>query len=311
MELRALRYFLAVAEELNFRRAADRLHIAQPPLSRRIARLEEQIGVRLLIRTKRKVELTPAGQALVQDARLILAQAEQAVRRAQRVTRGEIGELRIGSVSTADLSVFPRILPTFQRRFPQIHLFLKSLTVVGQIQALRAMQIDIGFVRLPVDDQFLKIEPILREPLVLAIPRGHRLASFNKVPLGELANERYISLPRHVSPGFFDLMIAIFRKAGFSPLISQEADDFQTHLSLIAMGFGVSVLPGASIHVLKRQDVLYRPLTDPVPHVEIGIAYRRDDPSHLLQAFVNVTREVMTRYFAGKKLDHGSIFRRK
>jgi len=310
MDYRALRYFLTVAEELNFRRAAERLHIAQPPLSRRIARLEADVGVQLLVRTKRKVELTAAGKSLVHDAQRVLSLTEQAARRAQRVALGQIGELRIGSVSTADLSVFPTILPAFQRRFPDIHLILKSLTVMEQIQALRALQIDIGFIRLPVADSSLKIDTILREPLVLAIPKGHRLAALRRVPLGELAGERYISLPRHVAPGFYDAMMTIFRKAGFSPNISQEADDFQTHLSLIAMGFGVSVLPGASVHVLTRADVLFRRLADPVPRVDLGVAYRRDDSSEALQAFVALTREVSARNLMGHRYDRGAIFRR-
>ena len=311
MEHRALRYFLVVAEELNFRRAAEKLHIAQPPLSRRIARLEDEIGVRLLLRTKRKVELTAAGRAMVHDANIILSQTEQAARRARRVSQGEIGELRIGSVSTADLSVFPTILPAFQRRFPEIHLLLKSLTVAEQVQALRSHQIDIGFVRLPVSDPSLRIDVILREPLVLAIPKGHRLARLRRVPISELVNERYISLPRHVAPGFYDLMMGIFRKEGFSPLISQEADDFQTHLSLIAMGFGLSLLPGASVHVLTRADVVYRPLVRPVPRVDLGIAHRRDDTSQVVQAFVALTREVTARDLMMRTYDHGAIFTRR
>lgn len=311
MDRRALRYFLTVADELNFRRAAERLHITQPPLTRRIARLEDEVGVPLFIRTKRKVELTAAGKSLVHDAGLILAATEQATRRAQRVAQGQIGELRIGSVSTADLSVWPTILPAFQRRFPDIHLILKSLTVTEQLDALRSLQIDIGFVRLPVADPSLKTETILREPLVLAVPKGHRLASFSRVPIRELANEKYISLPQHVSPGFHNLMMSLFRRAGFSPNISQEADDFQTHLSLIAMGFGISVLPGASVHVLTRADVLFRRLAEPVPYVALGIAYRRDDSSQALQAFVSLTRELSAKTLMGKKYDRGSIFLRE
>jgi DNA-binding transcriptional LysR family regulator len=292
MDLRHLRYFITVAEELHFRRAAERLHLAQPSLSQQIHGLENELGVQLLNRTRRRVQLTQAGRRFLEEARRTLAQAERAVRIAQQTSRGEIGLLSIGFVPAADYTVFPKLLPAFRRHHPGVQLMLRTLSSMAQVEALRDGLIDIGFLRRPADDKALAVQSILREPLVVALPAAHPLSALREVPLLALAKERYIFFPREMAPSFYDLVVSRCHEAGFSLNVTHEAEHFQTMLGLIASGLGVALVPN-SVRTLGKRGVRFRQLPAPVPHVELAMAYRRDDDSDLLRAFLNTARDVL------------------
>jgi DNA-binding transcriptional LysR family regulator len=292
MELRHLRYFVAVAEELHFGRAAARLHMAQPPLSHQIRQLEQELGVPLFQRTKRRVEITPAGQAFLDEVRRLFAQAERAVNTARRANRGEIGQLGIGFIPSADLDLLPRVLRAWGRRFPQVEIVLHPLMPLGQIEALRQGHIQIGFVRLPLDGAGLVVETIQREPLVAVLPAGHRLARRARVRLADLRDDAMVMFPRSMAPGYYDLLISACRRAGFTPRVLQEPGSIQTNLGLVSARLGVTLMP-ASIRNLRRAGVTYRALTPPVPHVEMGVTYRRDERSAVLPAFLQVVRQVV------------------
>lgn len=293
MELRHLRYFLAVAEELHFGRAAARVRIAQPPLSQQVRQLEQELGVALFNRTKRRVELTPAGGAFLAHARQILAETERAKRVAQRAGRGEVGRLAIGFASSADLDVLPRVLRVWHERFPDVEVELNALLTGAQVDALHRGRIQVGFVRLPTEETNLVVESIQREPLVAALPDGHRLARRARVRLAELASETMILFPRHTAPGYYDVFIGACRRAGFTPRLLHPGS-MQTNLGLVSAGLGVSLMP-ASIRNLRRAGVVYRPLAPPVPQVEMGMAYRCDESSAVLPAFLETVRDVVGR----------------
>jgi DNA-binding transcriptional LysR family regulator len=293
MELRHLRYFVAVAEELHFGRAAARLRIAQPPLSQQIRQLEQELGVVLLERTKRRVELTPAGAAFVEHARRILADTERAKRVARRAGRGEIGRLAIGFASSADLDILPRVLRIWHERFPDVEVDAQPLLTAAQVDALLRGRIHVGFARLPVDEPRLTVEPITREAVVAALPERHPLARRRRLPLAELAGEPMILFPRHTAPGYYDVFIDACRQAGFTPQMLHPGT-MQAILGLVSAGLGVSLMP-ESIRNLRRAGVVYRPLAPPVPHVEMAMVYRRDEPSAVLPAFLATVREVLGR----------------
>ncbi len=293
MELRHLRYFTAVAEELHFGRAAARLCMAQPPLSQQIRQLEQELGVVLFNRTKRRVELTAAGRAFLEQVQPVFAQVERAVRAAQRTSRGEIGQLGIGFVPSADLDLLPRVLRVWRARFPRVEMELHVLLPSEQVEALRDGRIQVGFVRLPMDDSGLVVEPIQREPLLAALPVGHRLARRARVRLADLAADAMVMFPRRMAPGYYDLLIRACGRAGFVPrVLHEEAGSIQTNLALVAAHLGVTLMP-ASIRSLRRAGVVYRPLAAPVPIVEMAVAYLREDQSAVLPAFLQVLREVV------------------
>jgi DNA-binding transcriptional LysR family regulator len=292
MELRHLRYFVTVAEELHFGRAAERLGMAQPPLSQQIKALEQQIGVLLLLRTKRHVELTAAGTVFADEARKILTQADQAVHIAQRAARGEIGQLEVGFVSGAVYGKVPSIFRLMRTRYPEISLVLRDLTTEEQMEAIQAHRLDIGLIRPPViASRSLAMQVIAREPLVIVLPRTHRLARRRKISLKALAGERFLQVPRHVAPGFYDQFISICTGAGFFPQIVQEARTTQTIVSLVAVGMGVSIVP-ASLRRLQRTGVVYRPLEGPAPTTELAVIWRLDDENQALYRFLEIIREV-------------------
>jgi DNA-binding transcriptional LysR family regulator len=291
VELRHLRYFIAVAEELHFGRAAQRLHIAQPPLSQQIRRLEDDLGVGLLHRTNRRVELTDAGRAFLVEARLTLAQADRATQVASRAARGEVGRLIIGHMASAELNVFPRLLPVLRRRYPAIELEFQLLGASEQLRLLRDGAIHVGFVRLPADDRTLTVRPIVREPLVVVLPERHPLARRRSVTLRALRGERFVLFPRRHAPGYYDTLIAICRQAGAEPMIVHDTDRLHTTLSLVATGRGVSLMPKC-VAGLGGIGVVYRPLRPRVADTVMGLAYNRTNPSQLLRAFVAVADEV-------------------
>jgi len=290
MELRQLQYFLAVAEEMNFSRAAVRLQISQPPLSRQILQLEQEIGVELFRRTKRRVELTEAGRVFLAETREILAQVEQGVRLAQRASRGEIGRLVVGFEGSSTYDVIPISLKVYRERFPEVDLVVYAMTTEEQIQALLKNRIGIGFVVSPLNDKRLAIEIILREALILAMPESHPLVARNEVSVRELAGEPFIMFQRNRGCGLYDQVIAVCQRAGFSPRVIQEADEMQVILGFVAAGLGITLL-SASVQQFQRPGVIYRTLQPSTPKVTLALAWRRDDPSAVLQAFIEVVRE--------------------
>lgn len=294
MELRHLRYFIAVAEELHFGRAARRLGIAQPPLSQQIRKLEEELSVRLFERTRRRVALTEAGGAFLREARLTLHQAERAARAAQQAGRGETGDLLVGATASADCNVLPVVLPAFRRQYPDVNVILRSLSAAEQIDALTHSRIDVGFLRLPVryDDRLLTVRRVFREPMVLALPRRHPLASRPRVPLQKLAGVPYIFFPRSRSPEYHDSIVAACQKAGVTLNVVQEAEHTQTLLGLVSLGFGVALLP-ASLRAINRKGVVFRPVTPARLTVEMAVAHRKDNASMLLSEFVGVVDQVL------------------
>jgi DNA-binding transcriptional LysR family regulator len=294
MKLQQLRCFVAVAEELHFGRAASRLRMAQPPLSRQILELEEELGARLLHRTKRLVALTDAGRIFLAEARVALAQVNRAADAARRAGQGEIGQLVLGVVPTVDSQVFTRILREFVGRYPKVQVAIQSLSTTAQIEGLRAGTLGAGFLRLPVHDDSLTVRLISREPLVAALPAGHALARSGRVSLTALADERLVIFPRHLAPGYYDTIVSLFQQAGLHLRIGHETEHVQIILGLVAGDFGVSLLPG-SLRRLRPHGVVYRELTDRLPAVETAVAYRKDDASEVLRTFLAVVERTSER----------------
>jgi DNA-binding transcriptional LysR family regulator len=294
MELRHLRYFVAVAEELHFGRAAARLRIAQPPLSRQIRDLEREIGTPLFERLPRGVELTPAGAAFLPEARLTLAQAERARRTAERAARGEIGRLRVGFVEAAIYSgILPDVLGFFRMHLPDIGLSLFEMDAVQQAEAFRDGRIDLGVLHSPPPDadRWLHVEPVYTDPLIAALPHTHRLAARRRLALGELAAEPFVLFPRPVAPALYDAIIARCRAAGFSPRVVQEAAGWHTLAGLVGAGVGTTFVPRALANV-QRPEVAYRPVRDLAVEMSMSAVWKRREKSPVRERFVTALRAV-------------------
>jgi DNA-binding transcriptional LysR family regulator len=290
IELRHLHYFIAVAEELHFSRAAERLHISQPPLSQQIRSLEDELGVKLFERTKRQVQLTEAGKVLLERSYLVLAQLEAAIEETQKIGRGEVGRLAIGFVGSATYTVLPDILSVFREQFPAVELRLHELTTSEQIQALHHKQIDVGIVRSAIIEPGLGTECILLESLVLALPQTHPLSSLVNVPLSALADELFILFPAKMGLIFYEQIINFCQQAGFRPKVSQEAIQMQTIVSLVAAGLGIAFVP-ASLQNFHRSGVIYRPLQEQTPKTGLYLAWRQHDSSPVIKAFLDLARK--------------------
>jgi DNA-binding transcriptional LysR family regulator len=293
MELRQLHYFLAVAEELNFGRAAQRLNIAQPPLSRQIRQLEQELGVQLFHRTSRRVELTEVGNVFLEEARRILKQVEQSIQVTQRASQGEIGRLTVAFEGSSAYDIIPTTLKTYRERFPDVELVVLSMTTEEQVEALHDDRIQVGFVVPPLQGQVqdLFVEAVLQEPLVLALPEAHPLAAQSKVKVRSLVNEAFIMGQRNSGCGLYDQVIAACRRAGFSPNVTQEVNEMQVLLGLVAAGLGVAILSG-SAKQFQRSGVVYRELQPASSEVALAIAWRKDSQSSVLQAFLEVIRGI-------------------
>lgn len=273
MELRHLRYFLALAEQLHFGHAAEQLGIAQPSLSRQIRELEDEVGVVLFERTSRQVRLSDAGRALVEEARRTLEQADRALLAARRGQRGEIGQLRIGFHPSAANGIMPEAIKRFAARYPEVELVLRELSTPEQVEALEDRRIDVAFLRLPFTHEWLTVEPVLTEPLVAVLPDEHPLARRDDVPLEALAQETFIFWPRSIGAAQLDEIIGICRAAGFSPRIRFHTTGMPALLGLVATGLAVSLQP-QSICNLARRGVVTRPLQPPAPAVTFAVVSR-------------------------------------
>ena len=298
MDLRQLRQFVAVAENLHFGRAAQALSMAQPPLSRTIRALEQELGVALFERSRRKVLLAGAGRALLHEAKSVLAAAARLADTARGAAAGEHGELVLSFVSIVDYSFLPDLLRRFTKRFPRVRVDLREATTDVQLAELRAGRCDCGILLGPAltdtpdsgsaarTGASLAYRALVSESMVLALPATHaRAGAGAPIALKTLAGEAFICSPRHVAPRLYDAIIGACAAAGFSPRIVQEAIQMQTIISLVSAGMGVALVP-ESIMSLKRPGVIYRRVRGARPLLEIGLAWRDDNPSAVLGNFV-------------------------
>ncbi|EXJ02429.1 LysR substrate-binding domain-containing protein [Burkholderia pseudomallei] len=318
-DLRQWRYFVAVADERHFGRAAERLSMTQPPLSQAIRALEDALGVALFARTKRSVELTAVGAALLPDVRRLIAAADALPPLAQSLARGEAGSLALAFVSTADYGLLPQLLREFGARYPHVRLQLAEATSDVQIEELVAGRIDAGLVIPPVPPRHaasLSYLPVLREPLVVAMPaeaaevaevaevaeaaeaaeaaNAADAAADAPVRIADIASLPLVIFPRRLAPGFYDIITGCYGAAGVTPRIGQEAIQMQTIVSLVSAGMGVALVP-QSLRNLRRTGVVYRALADPAPVVETGLVWRTDDVSPVLAGFIDVVRGAARR----------------
>jgi DNA-binding transcriptional LysR family regulator len=275
-ELRLMRYFVAVAEELHFGQAATRLHITQPSLSRAIRDLERTLGVDLLIRTKRSVRLTEAGRALLHEAPHALDEVERACELARRVARGEAGQLRLGFMPSATVRLVPAVVRESRKAFPDLELRLHELFDEPQLEALSERRLDLGILRGPRPDDQLAFEPLVRERLSLAVAHDHRLASRRRVSYADLRDEGLIIWPRSLATQTYDDVIEGCRTAGFSPRVVQEADSAHTMLGLAAADVGVAVLASA-YRARGGPDVVFVPIAG--SETTLYLAWRSDEAS--------------------------------
>ncbi|WET38816.1 LysR family transcriptional regulator [Citrobacter enshiensis] len=286
IELRHLRYFVAVAEELHFGRAAARLNISQPPLSQQIQILEQQVGARLLARTNRSVALTAAGRQFLADSRQILGLVNEAAARAERLHQGEAGELRIGFTSSAPfIKAVSDTLSGFRQDFPDVHMQTREMNTREQIAPLSEGALDMGLLRNTLLPDTLNREVILHEPLMAMIPREHRLAQKPVVTLVELAKEPFVFFDPHVGTGLYDDILGLMRRYNLTPVITQEVGEAMTIIGLVAAGLGVSILP-ASFQRVKIDEMCWIPIAEADAVSEMWLVWpKHHEQSHAAQRF--------------------------
>ena len=294
IELRQLRYFVAVAEELHFGRAAARLHMTQPPLSQAIAALEALLGGALFLRDRRSVAMTPAGDVLLPEARRLLAAAGELPELVRRAAAGEAGRIALAFVSSADYSVLPPFLRSYRAAYPQVQIALQEATTDVQVEDLLHGRVDAGLLIPPLPDKAraaLDYMKVLSEPLIVALPAG-AVPGKGPLRLKDLPALPLIIFPRPIAPALHDAILACFRAAGVTPAIGQEAIQMQTIVSLVSAGMGLALVP-QSVANLMRPGVEYRSLRDTTPLVETGVAWRRDNASPVLRSFLDLLRKTM------------------
>lgn len=284
MELRQLRYFVAVADELHFGRAAARLHMSQPPLSAQVRQLEREVGVTLLQRTTRRVTLTSAGELFRQRAVAVLAAVEDAAQEAREADAGRRGRLRIGFVSSASLTVLPDAIRTFRESRPLVELQLHPMTSNEQVEALHSGELDLGLIRLPTLGTGLHLETVLVEEMVAVLPERHRLADQNDVGAEELVGEPMVLFPYQLMPGFVGQVLELFASAGVAPRVVQVAIHHETALGLVAAGVGLSVLP-ASARGMSVAGVRFLPIRSS-PRSDLAVARPAGTTSPSATAFI-------------------------
>ena len=284
MELRHLRYFVVVAEELHFRRAAEKLGIQQPPLSMQIRQLEAEIGTPLFRRAQRRVELTDAGHSFLEDARAILASAQTATGRARKAALGDHGRLRVGMINSAPFHpLILRILREYRQNHPGVWMTMEEASTPELAERIRAQNLDLAFVRPLLDaTPGLITEHLFDEPVLVALPHGHPLARKRTVPLGALSLEPFVLFSRPVGSGLYDQIISACHRAGFSPRVTQEASQVTSIVNLVAAGLGVSLVP-ASMQKIHSEGIAYRPLASDAPVARMSLIYRRGEASTTVQ----------------------------
>jgi DNA-binding transcriptional LysR family regulator len=293
VELRHLRYFVAVAEERHFGRAAERLHIAQPPLSQQIRRLEAEVGAPLLHRTTRRVELAPAGEVLLPRAREILAAVDAATEDARRAARGEFGRLAIGFTGSATYAMLPALAAALRGALPGVVLDLRGeLLTPAQVAGLLDGTLDLGLLRPPVRERELEVEVLRSEPLVAVLPETHALAAARAVPLEELEHEPFVTYPSHFRSVLHDAVEETCAAHGFRPRVALEVSETATLVSFVAAGLGVSLVP-ESVRHMTVEGAVYRPLARAPAPVELAVAWRREDSTPLLVQALAIVRRTL------------------
>ena len=293
VELRHLRYFIAVAEELNFSRAAERLHMAQPPLSAAIQQLERDLGVHLLIRTTREVTLTEPGRAFLDGARRTLAEADRAAEDAKRAEAGQLGKLRIAYSWSTRFETLPALGRAFSASHPGVHLLAQELWNVRMVPAFRSGSIDLAVSLCPEIASELEFAPIRREGLVALLPHRHRLAGEQAIPLSSLADEEIILFPREIAPRLHDTFVAIYRHAGFEPRLRNESFHTGWDLGVLAEIPAVAMVPQTVTGSLP-EGIVAVPLREPTDALETCVVWRSDERSPVVDGFVEVARSVFT-----------------
>lgn len=291
MELRHLRSFVAVAEERHFRRAAERLRLSQPPLSKQIRLLEESLGAELLHRTRREVRLTPAGEAFLERAREILERVEQAPEAIRLVQMGLAGKLEIGYTVGLEIDVVPRVIRRFRKRYPGVELRLRPRDSRELEVDLRRRRIDVAFMLFPARSPDLHVEPIGTQALVVAAPLDHPIAKCPKAPVARLQDEPFVLLARAEAPIYHDLVLSVARDAGISPRVVAEPRSLHDNLFLVSAGLGISLLPAAVRHI-SWKGVGFCKLEKETPGLEMAVATRADDGSDMSGRFLNLVRDL-------------------
>jgi DNA-binding transcriptional LysR family regulator len=297
LELRHLKYFKTVAEELHFGKAAARLKMAQPPLSQQIRQLEEELGVSLFHRTKRNVELTEEGQVFLENVYQIFNNLDEAIEKVRMVNRGEIGEIVIGFIASAAYDILPNIMKCYRKQYPAIKVVLKQLTSEEQLHSLHDGTIQIGIISEPTESESVNYEIIRQEPMVLALPKEHPLASdTSPINLVDIANEPFILTGRDANPRHYDGVINSCYQAGFSPKIVQETKEMSSVISLVSSGIGVAIVP-TSIQILLNNVIVYREIENITFNTTTALAWESGNRSPLVKAFIELTKNKVIPLF--------------
>jgi DNA-binding transcriptional LysR family regulator len=290
IELRHLRYFVAVAQELNFGRAAKRLKITQPSLSRQIQKLERELAVKLFERLPSKIQLTQAGELFLIEVQPILAKVQQGIQIAQRASRGEIGHLKIGFQGSAVYDLIPNSIRAFRESFPHVDVMIQLMGTKDQISAIANNQLDLGFVVPPINHSNIKVETIFQEPIVVVLPENHLLANKTEITIADLEDEPLILASRDRGCGLFEEIFNLYYQAGLRPNVIYAAREMQVMLGFVAAGMGISLLP-AYVQNLQRLGVVYRSLKPHAPIVELAIAYQNNNHRSTVQAFLEIVHQ--------------------
>ena len=290
MEFRQLRYFVSVAQELHFGKAAERLDITQPALSKQIRVLETKIGVELFTRTKRTVNLTPAGEVFLIQAQQLLQQADQAIALARRTALGEMGRLTIGFTPTATYTVLPELISRFQSRYPQVEIEMLELATEAQVTALNQNEIDLGFLHPPIDSRGLEIYPLLSEEFVAVLPPQHHLVSKQSLSIQDLAPESFILHPRSEGKFLYDEFCKLCRQVGFKAKIVKEVGSHQTRVCFVAAGMGITFIP-AGLQTLIGDNLICKPMQNLSLKLEFAAAWRSAATLPVLQEFLMLLKK--------------------
>ena len=292
--LRQLEVFVAVAEELNFGRAALRLHLSQPPITRLIQTLEESLGTPLFDRNKRQVSLTSAGLSLLQEARHILSTVSTGVQTVQAVSRGEAGTMIVAFEGIAVFDLIPRSIRLFQERFPRVEVVLREMANSEQLSALYDRRVHLGFSAGRIRDRRLDSEIIASDPYMLILPKDHPMAELDEVPLNRLASETFLMCPREHNPALYDQLLLMCDQAGFQPRILQAPGDAQLILSFIAEGLGIAVGP-RSLADLSRRGVVTKPLKPALPPSDLTLLKRKGEDSPAVRKYLQLLNSLRRR----------------
>lgn len=294
-ELRLLRYFVTVAEERHFGRAAERLHIAQPPLSQQIQKLERQLGAELIDRSRRPIDLTDAGNALFEEARLALTHAERAFAAARKAATGHLGHLHIGALQAAVDGVLSYVMRAHRREYPDVKLELTELTTLEQVAQLVEHRLDVGFMRGPVDEPSLSIQTLIDDPLAAVVSEDDPLATHDRIHPSQLKDQPIVLWTRAAASTTYADVVELFRLHDIEPPVVDEVARIQTILALVASGAGIALLPTSFIN-LNRKGVRFIPLHGPLPYRPLALVWRTSNQSPSVRCFLEVAMQASPKY---------------